>query len=65
MKNLFDQTQFSGMKFKNRFIRSATYEGLADEEGYVTEEFLKVYEDLVKGGVGTIGTIKYEFRIYN
>lgn len=56
MKNLFDQTQFSGMKFKNRFIRSATYEGLADEEGYVTEEFLKVYEDLTKGGGGTIIT---------
>ena len=56
MKSLFDQTQFSGIKLKNRFFRSATYDGLADERGHMTEELFQVYENLAKGGVGTIIT---------
>lgn len=56
MKTLFDQTQFAGMTLKNRFIRSATYDGLADERGHMTEELFQVYENLAKGGVGTIIT---------
>lgn len=56
MKSLFDQTQFAGIKLKNRFIRSATYDGFADERGHMTEELFRVYENLAKGGVGTIIT---------
>lgn len=56
MKSLFDQTQFAGMKLKNRFIRSATYDGAADEQGHLTEELFQTYENLAKGGVGTIVT---------
>ena len=56
MKSLFDLTQFSGIKLKNRFFRSATYDGLADERGHMTEELFQVYENLAKGGVGTIIT---------
>ena len=56
MKSLFDQTQFSGIKLKNRFFRSATYDGLADERGHMTEALFQVYENLAKGGVGTIIT---------
>lgn len=56
MKSLFDQTQLAGMKLKNRFIRSATYDGFADESGHMTEELFQVYENLAKGGVGTIIT---------
>lgn len=56
MKALFEQTQLAGMTMKNRFIRSATYDGFADELGHVTEELLRIYEDLAKGGVGTIIT---------
>ena len=56
MKSLFDQTQWAGMKLKNRVIRSATYDGLADESGHMTEELFRVYENLAKGGVGTIIT---------
>lgn len=54
MKNIFDQTQINGFKFKNRLIRSATWEGLADENGNVSEELIRIYEDLAEGGVGTI-----------
>ena len=56
MEALFDQTQLSGMKMKNRFVRSATHDGRADEMGHVTPELISHYEELAKGGVGTIIT---------
>ena len=56
MKSLFDQSQLAGMKLKNRFVRSATYDGFADEQCHMTEELFQVYEKLAKGGVGTIIT---------
>lgn len=56
MKSLFDKTELAGMKLKNRFIRSATYDGVADEKGHMTKKLYDIYEDLAKGGVGTIIT---------
>lgn len=55
MKSLFDETKLGGMKLKNRFFRSATHEGLA-EQGRVTDELMQVYEKLAQGGVGAIIT---------
>jgi len=43
-----------GFRAKNRLVRSATWEGLADEEGYVTPALEEMYEELAKGGVGTL-----------
>lgn len=56
MKNLFDKTQIKGLEIKNRFIRSATHEGMATDDGYVTEKLVEVYENLAKGGAGLIIT---------
>ncbi|WP_077611397.1 NADH:flavin oxidoreductase [Clostridium sp. Marseille-P2415] len=56
MKTLFDQIKLSGMKMKNRFVRSATYDGRSDSLGHVTENLIHLYENLAKGGVGTIIT---------
>ena len=56
MKTLFDETQLSGMKLKNRFVRSATHDGRADALGHVTEKLITHFEELAKGGVGTIIT---------
>ena len=56
MKTLFDSTQVAGLKMKNRFIRSATHDGRADASGHVTENLIRHYENLAKGGVGTIIT---------
>ncbi|QJW48713.1 NADH:flavin oxidoreductase [bacterium BFN5] len=56
MKSLFDQTHLAGLKLKNRVVRSATYDGFSDERGHMTEQLFKVYENLAKGGVGTIIT---------
>jgi len=56
MKMLFDNTTLSNMNLKNRFFRSATWEAMADDKGHMTEKLYNVYENLAKGGVGTIIT---------
>ncbi|MHA1105379.1 MAG: NADH:flavin oxidoreductase [Promethearchaeota archaeon] len=38
------------------FVRSATFEGMATEEGYVTDQLVELYKTLAKGGVGLIIT---------
>jgi 2,4-dienoyl-CoA reductase-like NADH-dependent reductase (Old Yellow Enzyme family) len=44
------------MELKNHFVRSATWEGLADSEGNATESLIKLYRDLAQGEVGLIIT---------
>lgn len=56
MKGLFDCTTIKNMKFKNRFFKSGSWEALATEDSHMTDELFKVYEELAKGGVGTIAT---------
>ncbi|MBP2633240.1 MAG: oxidase [Firmicutes bacterium] len=56
MKTLFDETQLHNIKLKNRMIRSATWERMADKTGHLTDKLLKVYEDLANGGIGLIIT---------
>lgn len=56
LKSLFDETNLAGIPVKNRLVRSATYEGMADAEGHLTDKLFKLYEDLAKGEVGTIIT---------
>lgn len=53
---LFEQENINGMTLKNRFFKSATWEALATDEGKMTDELFAVYEELSKGGVGTILT---------
>ena len=56
MPALFDKTQIKGMELKNRLVRSATGEGMADENGFPTDNLFKLYERLARGGVGLIIT---------
>jgi 2,4-dienoyl-CoA reductase-like NADH-dependent reductase (Old Yellow Enzyme family) len=56
MKTLFDKTELSGIQLKNRFIRAATWENMADGQGHLTAKLIKLYKDLSKGGVGLIIT---------
>jgi len=44
------------MIIKNRLIRSATYEGMASEDGSITDDLLNLYRNLAQGGVGLIIT---------
>jgi len=56
MKSLFDRTRLASLPVKNRLVRSATRDGLADDRGHLTEELLERYVELARGGVGTIIT---------
>lgn len=56
MKTLFDKTKLQGIDLKNRFVRSATWEGLATWDGHLTDELVNVYEELANGDVGLIIT---------
>lgn len=52
----FDTFSINGMTVPNRLVRSATWEGLASDEGFVTPALEEVMLDLVNGGVGMIIT---------
>jgi 2,4-dienoyl-CoA reductase-like NADH-dependent reductase (Old Yellow Enzyme family) len=51
---LFEPGKIGNMELKNRFVRSATVELLCTDEGRITDEYLRAYERLAKGGVALI-----------
>ena len=51
---LFKKTKIGNMQVKNSFIKSATWEKRATEDGHMTEYLYNHYRELAKGGVGTI-----------
>ena len=54
---LFSPIELSrGFRAKNRLIRSATWDGLADDDGRVTDKMMAFYLALAEGGVGTVVT---------
>ncbi len=56
MADLFDKTKIKEMTLQNRLVRSATWEGMCDNDGRPTEKLINCYRDLAKGGVGLIMT---------
>lgn len=54
MRILFDTVNIGRLRLRNRFVRSATYDGCADKAGHVTEKQIQLYETLARGGVGLI-----------
>ncbi len=56
MSTLFTETRIGKMRLKNRFIRSATWENMATEDGHMTDKLYAIYEELAKGEVGLIVT---------
>ena len=56
MKKVFEPIEINDLRLKNRLVRSATWEGLADPDGGLPEETYAIYEGLAKGGVGGIIT---------
>ena len=56
MSVLFEQSEINGMILSNRFIRSATWDGLATDDGACTQAMIDLVARLSKGGVGMIIT---------
>ncbi len=54
MPTLFEQVELSGVPMRNRFVRSATFEGMAEPSGAVKPELVALTEELAKGEVGLI-----------
>jgi 2,4-dienoyl-CoA reductase-like NADH-dependent reductase (Old Yellow Enzyme family) len=54
MSKLFEQTSINSMTLQNRFIRSATWEAMATDEGLVTPDLSILMACLAEGGVGLI-----------
>ena len=56
MAKLFDPISIGTLNVENRFVRSATAEGLSDEEGRPLPQLTDMYRALAEGGVGLIIT---------
>lgn len=54
MPEPFETTTLGGMTLKNRFVRSATWEGMAADDGICTFELAEVVAELATGEVGLI-----------
>ena len=56
MGKLFETTQINGMTLSNRFVRSATYEGMANPDGSASPRLIDMMVKLAEGGVALIIT---------
>lgn len=56
MNTLFEETALKTMSLQNRTIRSATWEGLAADDGGVTPAYIAKLVALARGGVGLVIT---------
>lgn len=54
MTGPFDAISINSLRLPNRFVRSATWEGLAAPDGAVTPELIARMEELARGEVGLI-----------
>ena len=48
MTVLFDSTEIRGMALRNRFVRSATYDGCAEKNGHVSQKQLEMFGELAR-----------------
>ena len=56
MSKLFETTTIKNLKMNNRFVRSATWLGMASQDGACTPRLIDVMTKLAQGGIGLILT---------
>lgn len=56
MKTLFEPVKFKNLEMRNRLVRSATWESVANLEGVIGGDAYRIYRELAFGGVGLIIT---------
>jgi 2,4-dienoyl-CoA reductase-like NADH-dependent reductase (Old Yellow Enzyme family) len=54
MSILFEPARIKNMTLRNRFVRSATYDGMAKNTGHVSASQIDLISNLAAGGVGLI-----------
>ncbi|OPX38068.1 MAG: hypothetical protein B1H11_05075 [Desulfobacteraceae bacterium 4484_190.1] len=54
MGKVLTPSQLFGLMLRTRTVRSATWEGLADEVGFVRSELIELLAELAKGSVGLV-----------
>lgn len=54
MSVLFTPYRIGTLMLENRFIRSATHEYMASDDGFVTDQMLRFYRRLARGRIGLI-----------
>ncbi len=52
MSKLFESSSINGLQLTNRFVRSATWEGLANKDGSVSPGLIEKMKALAEGGIG-------------
>jgi 2,4-dienoyl-CoA reductase-like NADH-dependent reductase (Old Yellow Enzyme family) len=53
---IFEKCKLGNIEIKNRIIRSATYEGMCDENGIPNENYIELYRELATKNIGAIIT---------
>lgn len=53
-RKIFEAVHLHNLTIKNRLIRSATWEGLADSNGSINDEAYEIYRELAHGGIGAV-----------
>ncbi|MGA3084491.1 MAG: NADH:flavin oxidoreductase [Thermodesulfobacteriota bacterium] len=56
MSKLFEPIKIGNFEIKNRFVRSATYYAMSDENGFITGDYVQLMKTLAENGVGLIMT---------
>ena len=56
MSDLFSSIEVGAMTMANRFVRSATHDWMADDDGTVSDSQVELYRKLGAGGLGLIVT---------
>lgn len=54
MSSMFEEAEIGGIRVKNRFVRSATWEGMARDDGSCPVELAEMMADLARKEVGLV-----------
>ena len=56
MPNVFEPLEIGKLKIPNRFVRSATYYALSDQDGFISNGSIELMKSLAEGEIGLIFT---------